>query len=281
MTLHKSIRTFIVMALISTSAYATEDPCSAKESRCEVQCSSVNKVGSAELVKCNAQCCRDEKTCLQTQTKAEEAAKPTPPVVSEAEKQCKEKKNQTACASWAVTLRQDDPPKAERLATQACKAKNGMGCAVLGSIRNDQGKTKEAMRLWEISCKLGVTEMCEILEKARQEVFEEKLSRAPQVTLMDVLTNPKRYENSLVSFSRVQIFKVSERIGLLQDDPPRNSINIVIPDDAPQSLRAKWACIPEGKTLFSVRPLVGVYKDIGYGEHVFLLLSIQAEVDCR
>ena len=149
-------------------------------------------------------------------------------------------------------------------------------------VFSSSGLKARALSLLQLSCKLGVVEICERIEKAKQEVFEEKLAKAPQVTLVEVSTNPKKYEGTLVSFSRVRLSKVTEGIGFLQDDPPKNSIRITIPDDAPQSLRAKWACLAEGAMVFSNRPIIGVYKDTGYGgEHVLLLLSIKAEVDCR
>ena len=87
-------------------------------------------------------------------------------------------------------------------------------------VFSSSGLKARALSLLQLSCKLGVVEICERIEKAKQEVFEEKLAKAPQVTLVEVSTNPKKYEGTLVSFSRVRLSKVTEGIGFLQDDPP-------------------------------------------------------------
>jgi len=63
-------RKFIILAVlamlsISTSASATpvDDHCRARETRCEMKCSTSHKVGSAEHLRCNDECRNDEQFC--------------------------------------------------------------------------------------------------------------------------------------------------------------------------------------------------------------------------
>lgn len=205
------------------------------------------------------------------------AEEPKPTQREEQETKCKAK-DLTACARLAMLLVKDDKVRSEKLAVQTCKAKIGIGCAALGFIRSDQGKEKEAWRLWELSCKLGFAPMCEHLEKARQEAIDRKLDSAPQVTLMTLLANPKKYEDTLVSLSRVTLVKGGEDYGELTDDPPRNHLHVTVPDDAPQSLREKWVCMGIIEPLWSVQPIIGVYKSVGDAGHVFLILKIKANI---